>query len=152
LNLPNFKAFLTQYVYDGNNVIAETDANGTVQRAYVNGRQYIDERVVMRDLAGTDGRDYYYLHQELYSVAGLAAANGNLVEACTYDTYGSADVFDWPAGDFDRDGDVDATDTDFMENNYGQAASYVFLDLDMDGDADSDDRNLRRHQSPARRN
>jgi len=128
LNLPILNAPLTQSDY--------------TQRAYVNGRQYIDERVVMRDLTGTDGKDYYYLHQELYSVAGLAAANGNLVEACTYDAYGSADLFDWPAGDFDRDGDVDSTDTDFMEDNYGQPASYVFLDLDMDGDADSDDRNL----------
>jgi hypothetical protein len=34
--------------------------------------------------------DHYYLLEELYSVAGLAASNGMLEEAVVYDTYGQA--------------------------------------------------------------
>jgi len=75
-------------------VIAEYTVSGGTQssspaRQYVNGTQYIDERVVMRSVAG-GVKDHYYLLEELYSVAGLAASNGMLEEAVVYDTYGEA--------------------------------------------------------------
>ncbi len=63
-------------------------------RQFVNGTQYIDERVVMRDIAG-GGQDHYYLLEELYSVAGLAGAVGQLEEMYVYDTYGRATVWAW---------------------------------------------------------
>ena len=95
-----------------NNVIAEYTWNGTTEapaKQYVNGTQYIDERAVMRDVAG-GGKDHYYLLKDLYSVAGLAAAHGRLEEAYVYDTYGEAviegrsvgqgpDDGGWPKGD-----------------------------------------------------
>ena len=52
-------------------------------------RVSIDERAGKRDVAG-GGKDHYYLLKDLYSVAGLAAANGRLEEAYVYDTYGEA--------------------------------------------------------------
>jgi len=50
-----------EYRYDGQNVIAEYPWNGSTEvpaRQYVNGTQYIDERVVMRDVSGS-GVDHY---------------------------------------------------------------------------------------------
>ena len=80
----------TRYYYDGSNVIAEydyTEPGGTptetLARTYYHGSQYIDERAVMRDHTASD-EDHYYLLEELYTVAGLAAANGMLEEAYVY--------------------------------------------------------------------
>ncbi|MCG3138842.1 MAG: hypothetical protein HJJLKODD_02711 [Phycisphaerae bacterium] len=39
------------------------------------------------------GRDYYYIHRELFSVAGLTNASANLVEQYDYDTYGDPSFF-----------------------------------------------------------
>jgi hypothetical protein len=107
------------YYYDGQNVIAEytyTEPNEVpteeVARSYVNGTQYIDERVSMRDHtpAAGDRADHYYLLAELYTVVGLAGPNGELEEAYVYDTYGAVRVYHWPRGDFDRNGDMDTDD------------------------------------------
>ena len=77
------------------NVIAEYDESSTLSRTYVHGTQYIDERAVMRDHTedpvaddGSTGQDHYYLLKDLYTVVGLAGANGELEEAYVYDTYG----------------------------------------------------------------
>jgi RHS repeat-associated protein len=151
-------AVTTRYYHDGQNVVAEyTVVGGTESpaRSYVNGSQYIDERIVMRD--HVNRKDFYYLHQELYSEAGLAAANGSLAEAYVYDTYGQARIYQWPTGDFDRDGDVESAaddsgdntakgydddDADYLTANYsgsGTPTDMPWLDLDADGDADSAD-------------
>jgi RHS repeat-associated protein len=147
----------TRFYYDGQNVIAEyaytpaagaASATETLVRTYVNGTQYIDERVVMRNHTGTgDYRgDHYYLHEELYSVAGLARPNGSLEEAYVYDTYGQARIYQWREGDFGRNGVIgdtdDAVDTDYLLahlSGSGVATPEPFLDLDGDGDADGDD-------------
>ena len=47
---------------------------------FFSGTQYIDERAVMRNVAGR-GKDHYYLLEELYSVAGMAASNRMLAKA-----------------------------------------------------------------------
>ena len=92
-----------RYIYDGSNVIAEyayEDSSLTGLRTYVNGAQYIDERVLLRDhmedpVAGDDamGQDHYYLLKELYTVAGLVSRNGAAEEYYVYDTYGDATMF-----------------------------------------------------------
>jgi len=85
---------VTRYYYDGENVILETDANEAPRRSFVHGSQYIDERVLMRL---PDGKEYYYLLRELYSVAALTDEIGEIVEAATYDTYGKVAVYDGAA-------------------------------------------------------
>ena len=85
---------VTRYYYDGENVILETDANEAPRRSFVHGSQYIDERVLMRL---PDGKEYYYLLRELYSVAALTDEIGEIVEAATYDTYGRVAMYDGSA-------------------------------------------------------
>ena len=64
---------VAEYLYDD---VASTFG---LTRSYVHCNQYIDERAVLRDHTD-EGQDFYYLLDELYSVAGLAKSNGNLVE------------------------------------------------------------------------
>ncbi len=124
-------------------MIAEETWNGSAwapARQYVNGTQYIDERVVMRDVAG-GGVDHYYLLEELYSVAGMAASNGRLKEAVVYDTYGEARIYQWKAGDVDRNGTVTTgtgSDETAVQAHLGQAEPLYDLDLDG-GNVDNDD-------------
>jgi RHS repeat-associated protein len=85
---------VTRYYYQDQNVILETDADEAPRRSFVHGSQYIDERVLMRL---PDGKEYYYLPRELYSVAALTDESGAIVEAATYDTYGQVAVYDQSA-------------------------------------------------------
>lgn len=85
-----------KYYYDGSNVIAEYDESDDLSHRYIHGTTHTDERAVM--LLGyyvPFGQDdpvdtYYYLLQELGTVAGLMSKNGTLVEAYEYDAYGKA--------------------------------------------------------------
>jgi hypothetical protein len=43
----------TRYYYEGPNVIMDVDETNATQRTYVNGTQYVDERVLMRDYEAT---------------------------------------------------------------------------------------------------
>ena len=145
----------TRYYYDGSNVIVETDESDAVQRAYMHGTQYIDERAVIRSY-DVGPEDHYYLLEELYTVAGLADPNGGLAEAVVYDTYGGARIYAWPVGDLDWDGDVDAADESIMSSAISSSGTdvptdYPFADLDHDGDADNDDANLMPEASGADR-
>ncbi len=70
-------------------VLAEYDGSGTLQRTYVWGN-YIDEALRMR----MGESDYYYLHDHLYSPAGLVNSSGTVVERYEYDAYGTARVMD----------------------------------------------------------
>jgi len=145
----------THYYYDGQNVIVEYTYDGSrplesqemTARTYVNGTQYIDERVLMRDFADRaeypKQREHYTMLQELYTVAGLVSANGTLEEAYVYDGYGQATLYQWPRGDMNLDGQVTyAVDRAFVESvktASGTATHYPYADLDMDGDVDDDD-------------
>ena len=66
----------TRYYYDGQSIVADYTYNGSEApaREYVNGTQYIDERAVMRNVAGggQQEQDHYYLLKDLYTAAGLA--------------------------------------------------------------------------------
>lgn len=141
---PGGTATTTRYYYDGQNVIQEWAYNATatpaevLQRAFINGTQYIDERAVMVDYAGGVQEDHYYLLQELYTVAGLVGCGGKLEEAYVYDTYGQATIYNWLRGDFDRDADVDTADEDTLlavaqQEQSAQYTAYPYLDLNVDG-------------------
>ncbi len=82
----------TRYFYFGDNVITETGEGGTLERYYVNGPQYTDERILVNDAAA--GTEYYYLPQELYTVAALADMAGLIVESYVYDAYGKLSIFE----------------------------------------------------------
>ena len=88
------------YYYDAQNVILETlrnsDGSETAERYFVHGNQYIDERVVMHNLASSPAEDeeYYYLEKELHSIAGLVDKTGMIVESYSYDAYGKVRIWD----------------------------------------------------------
>ncbi|MCC7292914.1 MAG: RHS repeat-associated core domain-containing protein [Phycisphaerales bacterium] len=87
------------------------------------------------------------LLQELDTVTGLIEKNGALAEADVYDGYGKVRIWDYSPGDFDRDGDVDATDqTTFnaalIAGGSNKSTPDPMSDLDGDGDTDLTDAGL----------
>ena len=132
-----------RYFHDGQNIIAEYESgSSTLVRRYVHGTTYVDERAVLIEGAASSAETYYYLLQELYTVAGLVKKNGTLAEVGIYDGYGEVDLWDYSDGDFDRDGDVDATDQTTFTANLGLSlteTTHPMTDLDMDGDTDAAD-------------
>jgi len=136
---------VTRYVYDGQNVIEEYNTNGDRQRYYVHGTGYIDERAVMHDDdepgGGSDAADYYFLLKDLYTVVGLAQANGHELERYVYDAYGKATVVSVLAADVNFDGSVDSLDQGAIRSpsrwlQSGCDAGTVY-DINMDGTIDS---------------
>jgi hypothetical protein len=112
------------YTYDGQKVVGEYDDSGAspvLARYYVDGAGYIDEHVLVNQQTGAQAGEYYYLLKELYSVAGLANANGEIVEAYDYDAYGKVRIFTTGLGicdgfgDFDGDCDVDIADFEALQ-------------------------------------
>jgi hypothetical protein len=70
-------------------------------------------------------------------------ANGSLVEAYTYDTYGQARIWEFAPGDLNLDGvSADAMDHAFILDCMigGGPALHTFADLNMDGTIDNADR------------
>ena len=134
----------TRYVYDGQNVIEEINTNGTLERYYINGPTYIDERILIHD--ADTAKDYYYLLKELYTVAGLVDEDGQLLEAYTYNAYGKVHIFTSGAVSFDSnaDGDTDLADfADFQacfsgDGTPSTCAAEIVAVLDSDNDADLD--------------
>jgi RHS repeat-associated protein len=125
----------------GQNVVEEYDGDDTQplrQRGYINGAQYIDERVVMR-LYDVEAHDHYYIHQELYTVTGLVARNGLFEEAYQYDAYGQATIYQWPFGDVNWDGQTASGDITIVKARSGQANADPWADLNMDGAVASGD-------------
>jgi len=54
-----------RYYYDGVNEIADYDGTGAIQRWYLHGVSYVDERLMMyRD---DDSRPYYYVIDRMYN-------------------------------------------------------------------------------------
>jgi RHS repeat-associated protein len=146
------------YTYDGQKVVGEYDDSGAspvLARYYVDGAGYIDEHVLVNQQTGAQAGEYYYLLKELYSVAGLANANGEIVEAYDYDAYGKVRIFTTGLdicdgfGDFDGDCDVDIADFEALQLCYAagglpgdcpnSAAALARLDSDSDGDVDDTD-------------
>jgi hypothetical protein len=146
------------YTYDGQKVVGEYDDSGAspvLARYYVDGAGYIDEHVLVNQQTGAQAGEYYYLLKELYSVSGLANANGEIVEAYDYDAYGKVRIFTTGLdicdgfGDFDGDCDVDIADFEALQLCYAagglpgdcpnSTAALARLDSDSDGDVDDTD-------------
>ncbi|MCG3132467.1 MAG: hypothetical protein FLDDKLPJ_03317 [Phycisphaerae bacterium] len=136
-----------RFYHDGQVEIADYHSDGTLARRFVNGTQYIDERVALIEGEADEAETFYYLLQELFTVTGLVEKNGALAEADVYDGYGKVRLWDYSPGDFDRDGDVDATDQTTFTTAMGLGAPGTptpdpSTDLDMDGDTDLTDAGL----------
>lgn len=131
---PNPSPTVTRCYYDGQNVIGEFDETDALQRSFVHGPTYIDERILIHDEASDD--DYYYLLKQLYTVSGLANENGQPVEAYAHDAYGRVGRFlrIHFFGDFNHDGDVDFSDFTHFSVCYGQPAQPNCEDADWNGD------------------
>ncbi|MFH1776667.1 MAG: RHS repeat-associated core domain-containing protein [Candidatus Omnitrophota bacterium] len=81
------------YVYDGNQVIAEYDGTGTLLRSYIYGMG-IDKPILLEDRTqGTEDR-YYYHFDGLGSVTELTDSSGNIIEKYEYDAFGNTIVKD----------------------------------------------------------
>jgi len=113
----------------------------------------IDERAVMHDDdepgGGSDAADYYYLLKDLYTVVGLAQANGHEAERYVYDAYGKATVVSVLAADVNFDGGVDSLDQGVIRSpsqwlQSGCDAGTVY-DINMDGTIDSLDQGVIRN-------
>ena len=100
----------TRFLYDGQDVIAEYDADDVLQAKYILGRR-IDEPLVMerRDLADVDNdgnktelETFHYHTNHLGTIAALTwwddtNSQEKLIERCQYDAYGFAEVTHWGA-------------------------------------------------------
>jgi len=93
---------VTKYVYDGDQCIAEYDANDVLLRKYVHG-PCIDEprsaslragSFCMIEAAGGYAGTYYYHFDALGSVVALSDAGGDTVQVYEYDVYGQAAASD----------------------------------------------------------
>jgi YD repeat-containing protein len=81
---PNTCPRTTNYVYDGQNIIAEYDQSNNVTASYTHGPS-IDE-----PLAVTKGTNTYYYHADgLGSITALSNSSGTIVQTYTYDSFGN---------------------------------------------------------------
>jgi RHS repeat-associated protein len=133
------------YYYDGQRIIQTTDGSENMVQQFIHGTQYIDELVMMRRAGHGD----LYVHQDAnWNVIGATDLNGRLVERYEYTPYGEPTVHQESGyGDYDGDGDVDATDEDAIQTGGAcrggsPPAACRVLDLDFDGDYDSADETL----------
>ena len=131
-----------KYYYDGQNAIAEYDPADNLSRRYVHGSTYVDERAVLIEGEADEADTFYYLLQELYSVAGLIARNGTVVEANVYEGYGPVATWGYRRFDFDRNTVINMTDITRAQNGMNGSAVETGdpgSDADLDGDTDIDD-------------
>lgn len=75
----------TRFVYDGADVIRDTDANGVTTADYLNGPG-IDNKI--RQTA--NGTSVYFLTDQLGSTSALTDTQGNAVEQISYDSFGNS--------------------------------------------------------------
>jgi RHS repeat-associated protein len=81
-----------KYAYDGNRIIAEYDASGTLLRKFTYGPG-IDEPICLVEVAENNAV-YYYHFDGLGSVVALSDVNSVLVERYTYDVFGRPAIRD----------------------------------------------------------
>ena len=79
----------TNFLHDGDQIIAEYDGGGALQKKYVYGSG-IDEPIVMVSGSNT----YYYNRDGLGSVSELTDSTGAVVEKYFYDVYGKTIIKD----------------------------------------------------------
>ncbi len=135
-----------KYYYDGRNVIAEYDPSDNLSRRYIHGTAGVDERAVLLggDPGGASFDTYYYMLEDLNTVTGVLAKNGQLLEASNYDAYGNMTLYSYHKHDTNRDGGVVWFD-DRPPGGIRQAnvsTSDPTFDVDHDGDTDDWDYTL----------
>jgi RHS repeat-associated protein len=81
----------TNYLSDGDQVIAEYNQAGTLTKKYVNGNG-IDEVLTMEDLIA--GKKYYYSYDGLGSVVGVTDNTANQIENYKYGVFGAVFITD----------------------------------------------------------
>jgi RHS repeat-associated protein len=79
----------TYFIYDGDHILAEYDASGTMKREYVYG-PWLDEVVSM--LRVSPSARYFYYQDGLGSVSEILDFNGVLFEQYDYEAYGKTTV------------------------------------------------------------
>jgi len=78
---------VTRYLYDGDNVLADLDANGNVKRSYVT--PTLDGNVSFTTHGGTN-ETLYYNADERQSIRNLSDSNGVVVQEYDYTAFGDA--------------------------------------------------------------
>jgi RHS repeat-associated protein len=82
-----------KFLYDGDQIIAEYDANDTLLRKYVHGPG-IDEPICLIESSGTYAGTQYYHYDALGSVVALTDPNGDVVQLYEYSVYGQVAASD----------------------------------------------------------
>jgi len=82
-----------KFLYDGDHILAEYDANDTLLRKYVHG-PCIDEPICMIESSGTYAGTQYYHYDALGSVVALTDPNGDVVQLYEYSVYGQVAASD----------------------------------------------------------
>ena len=138
----------TQYYYDGWRVLSEhdgEDGDTPLLRYFVYGN-YLDEVVMMRNVqdedAYVDDKDFYFMHNHLFSPVALVKEDGVIVERTEYDVYGKPKT--WLIADVDFDGDVDNDDLidvfiPSYGSNEGDPCYNWYCDFNNDGYINSSD-------------
>jgi RHS repeat-associated protein len=123
-----FGSTTTVYAYDGENIIEETDAGGTVAARFAMGLN-IDEPLAMLRSSAT----HYYQVDGLGSVTSLSDSAGSLASTYTYDSFGNVlastgavgNPFRFTAREFDSD-----TGLYFYRERYANMSAGRFLSED----------------------
>ncbi|MBI9019938.1 MAG: RHS repeat-associated core domain-containing protein [Verrucomicrobia bacterium] len=76
-----------QYVYDGNQIVADLDESGTILRSYIWGPG-IDNLLAITIYNATGTNTCYALKDHLNTVCALIDSFGNIVESYSYDAWG----------------------------------------------------------------
>ncbi|MCG2678925.1 MAG: hypothetical protein L6455_02995, partial [Kiritimatiellae bacterium] len=79
-------------VYDGVQVIAETDSSGDLLKSYTYGPGI--DNILSMTVYGSTTNTYYYIKDHLGSVQAIVDSSGTIVESYQYDAWGNTSVFD----------------------------------------------------------
>ncbi|MEN6578743.1 MAG: RHS repeat-associated core domain-containing protein, partial [Phycisphaerales bacterium] len=82
-----------KFLYDGDHIIAEYDANDTLLRKYVHG-PCIDEPICLIESSGDYAGTQYYHYDALGSVVAMTDASGDAVQLYEYSIYGQVAASD----------------------------------------------------------
>jgi len=82
---------VTNYVYDGQNIILEYNTSNEIQTRYTHGPN-IDEPLAIEITGATTTTPYYYHADGLGSITALSNASGNIIQRYEYDSFGNQTI------------------------------------------------------------
>jgi len=82
-----------KFLYDGDHIIAEYDANDTLLRKYVHG-PCVDEPICLIESSGAYAGANYYHYDALGSVVAMTNSSGNVTQLYEYTVYGQVAASD----------------------------------------------------------